>query len=438
MMRAVDHVTNELRRELYERLRRRTWKGGAYWYLDLRTKRFPGRGTLVVRDPEARGWPERGDTTASRRDALRWVDAYVDRLGEAWFTGGAVLRTVAEVAKSYLGDLEKSAPPNTVINRTSNLTRHVLPRFGDEPLEALSGPVVQEWVSGLLTVQGRAMKRATKQTVLAALGEVWKHAYPGRPAPWRGWVTIEVTGGALARRLRAQTGERRQVGRAYTVEELRRILEVAVELDRVAFRDVKRNRAVPDIAYVVATLFYTGARVEEATFLRRQDVHKDAGVVFIAGTKSAAAERLVPIQRAFRPWLDDLLQRCGDEPLALLFTNSSIDGPANTSTIQGRVREVLEAASLKRPGKVTHILRASHITIGRARGVPKAAMDRFVGHHDGSIADRHYMDSDVFAASLEAEHFSYLPELVEPSGREMILEDRRRRATWRGPNDSST
>lgn len=86
MMRRAGHVTNELRRELYERLRRRTWKGGALWYLDLRPRRFPGLGILVVRDPEARGWPENGETTGSKRDAMRWVDAYVERLGDGWFT----------------------------------------------------------------------------------------------------------------------------------------------------------------------------------------------------------------------------------------------------------------------------------------------------------------------------------------------------------------
>ena len=89
---------------------------------------------LVVRDPEARGWPERGETTASKRDAMRWVDAYVDRLGDGWFTGGVTLRTVAEVAKSYLAELEESAPPNTIINRKSNLDRHVVPAFGDQPV----------------------------------------------------------------------------------------------------------------------------------------------------------------------------------------------------------------------------------------------------------------------------------------------------------------
>ena len=205
--------------------------------------------------------------------------------------------------------------------------------------------MVQEWISGLRTVRGRPMERATKQTVLAALGEVWKHAHPGRPAPWRGWVTIESVGGALARRRRAETGERRQAGRAYTVEEMRTILEVASKLDRAAFQDAKKNRAVPDVAYMIATLFYLGVRVEEMTFLRRQDVHLEEGVIFVSGTKSAAAERFVPIQAAFRPWLRDLLMRAGDDPLALLFTNSAADGPANTSTIQGRVRKVLEAAS---------------------------------------------------------------------------------------------
>ncbi len=49
-----------------------------------------------------------------------------------WFTGGVALRTVAEVAKSYLAELEETAPPNTIINRKSNLDRHVVPAFGDQ------------------------------------------------------------------------------------------------------------------------------------------------------------------------------------------------------------------------------------------------------------------------------------------------------------------
>lgn len=174
-------------------------------------------------------------------------------------------------------------------------------------------------------------------------------------------------------------------------------------------------------------MFYLGLRVEELTFLRRRDVHLGLKVVYVPGTKTASAERYVPIQKAYEPWLLDLLERASLDSLTPIFQNSDLTGPARPDSFRGRVRRVLEEVGLKRPGRLTHIFRASRITIAQARGLSRSDMDRFVGHGDTSIAGRHYLDPSVFAASLRDHRFTYLPELASPAGVEILLEDWRRR-----------
>lgn len=427
----TDPEAEALKRRLHTRVKRRKWSSGSSWVLDLRAARFPGRGILTLRDPEAPGWPDRGPKPRTKDEALLWVDDYVDRLGTGWFEGAHQPRTVAVVAEGYLADLEENAPRNTYINRRSAVTRHILPRFGASILEGLVAEEIRTWLAGLRGPDGAPLAPTTLETILATLGELWRFEIPGRRTPWKGKISLSRENGAVRRRRLAEGGERPERVRAYDIAQLRTILGVAQRLDAEAFADPKKHRAVPDTAYVIAFLFYLGLRVEEVTFLRRQDVHLDLGVLFAPGTKTESARRYVPIQTSFRPWLMDILERVPADPEAWLFPNSGLTGRALPNTLQGRVTDVLQAARLKVRGKATHIFRASHITIALgSRRVAPADLDRFMGHTDGSIRDRHYLDPAVFAASLQRGHFDYLPSVCEPEGREMLVEDRIRRERW--------
>lgn len=426
-----DPRVEALKRFLHTRVRTRSWKTGRAYTVDLRLDRFPGRNALTLKNPAEHGWPRSGRTARSEEEALAWVDLYVDRLGVDWFEGGRTPRTVARVAADYLEDLRQNAPPNTYVNRRSTVHRHVVPAFGEVILESLVAKTVKKWVDGLRKRDGTPMARSTLESILATLGELWRFEIDDRPTPWKGKVRLDLENGAVRRRREANDGERPESDRAYKVAELVRILRQALTIDTDLFNDPKRHRAVPDVAYVIAFLFYLGLRVEELTFLRRKDVYLERGLIFVPGTKTKGAQRWVPIQTSFRPWLEDVLERTPADPEAFLFHDPDLRGAAKADTLKERVTAVLEAAKQKRPGKATHIFRASHISIGLADGgVQKQDMDRFMGHTDGSIRDQHYFDAGVFAASLKEAHFNYLPELLDPTGREMLVLDRLRREKW--------
>lgn len=421
-----------LKRFLHTRVTERTWATGAAYVLNLRTARCKGRGPITLKDPGAAGWPRRGRTAANEDEARAWVDVYVDRYGVAWFEGRREPRTVAEIADDYLSALQESAPRNTHINRRACVKNHILPAFGDSIPESLGAEMIQEWLSGLRKEDGQPYARTTLETILATLGEIWRSEYGKRRAPWAGAVSLALENGAVRRRRMAEAGERPDTVGAYSKDQLRRILEVAQRLDEEVFRDPKKNRAVPHVAYVIAFLFYLGLRVEELTFIRRQDVFLKERIILVPGTKSEGSWRYVPIQEAFEPWLADVLERTPLDPMAHLFSNADLNGAPSVDTLKDRVTEVLEVARLKVAKKGTHIFRASHITIGLASGRVRAdEMDRFMGHSDGSIRGRHYMDAKVFARSLRRPNFRYLPHVAEPVGREMLVEDRLRRERWR-------
>lgn len=74
----------------------------------------------------------------------------------------------------------------------------------------------------------------------------------------------------------------------------------------VAFLATPTVQNDAQLSLLITLAMYTGARIEELAMLRRKDVDVKAGLIYIWGTKTDAAEREVPIHPALAVVLTDL------------------------------------------------------------------------------------------------------------------------------------
>jgi integrase len=106
----------------------RLFRRGRWWAADLRPWRDGHRPTL--RDPDAAGWPTRGERTDHREVALRWALAYVDHLRGLTRRRHLKLRPDAKpldvAIAEYLAHRERTVEPFTVRNDRATLTVHLL------------------------------------------------------------------------------------------------------------------------------------------------------------------------------------------------------------------------------------------------------------------------------------------------------------------------
>lgn len=115
-------------------------------------KRANGRYRARYRGPDRR-WHSR--TFDRKIDAQRWLVAEVARLNRGeWIDPRAGEEPFESVAERWLGG-RYALRPSTRARDESYLRTHVLPRFGDTPIGAISTRDLEAWVRDL-TVSGKA------------------------------------------------------------------------------------------------------------------------------------------------------------------------------------------------------------------------------------------------------------------------------------------
>lgn len=473
--------------ELIERLKlRKDLADGDAYTLDLRHRRFAFLGRLTLRCPDDAGWPQRGRTTSDLETAKKWVrDSYAQFVDLAITqrqrepqvavpsASPSPLLTVGQACTRYLHALasDPTTPATTLRNRRSTLGKHIVPKLGPLVLVALTEDVVREWLNDL-TVRasdgkgGRAEKPAalgTRRDVRACLMAVWKHAMGKAPAPFAG---IELTDPAA----RADFREKIRNGNlevllaprsgAYTPTEVRRILAAARWYDQtqIASRRNTRAVAVPNTAAAMALLIGTGMRVDELCLLRWKCLDELHGAIWVLGTKTLNAPRLIPLQEQLRPWLEELRRLAApvgaspdwapDPEAFVVRTNPRRPSVmASAKTIGARFTEVLRWAGLKRPGKATHWARATHASWGRAasRLVSIEDLQDYLGH-----GEAHGETTSVYITSmaelLPEDHKRYIQHLPNPETATALAADfepverpawRKRRPRWT-PRDKAS
>lgn len=201
-------ATDTFRNLLESRLRLRTSGGACCYEIDLRGKRFDNRGVMTVRCPDDPEWPTRGRTTDDLALATQWVrERYADYLQtehEVTALGRDLSGiTVGQACARYVAAIEeeKGADHNTCINRRYDIRKHILPRFENLPLSALTTTVVWPWLNELKVDKGDGKggyrkveaKHATKRGLRATLVAVWEEVAPHVPCPFKG---VLIKGGA--------------------------------------------------------------------------------------------------------------------------------------------------------------------------------------------------------------------------------------------------
>ena len=161
----------------------------------------------------------------------------------------------------------------------------------------------------------------------------------------------------------------------------------------------------PHRAAMVRFIVATGARWSEAVRARREDVKADA--VFLRGTKTEAAERIVPIASVFRKVLDQAL---ADAP------NQSETGPLFSPWLSGNVIRDLRAAC-DRAGIAwvsPNDLRRTFASLLSDAGAANQVVAKLMGHTSTAIVDRVYNKHTTASLSALLEHQLTVPRTVPP------------------------
>lgn len=145
-------------------------------------------------------------------------------------------------------------------------------------------------------------------------------------------------------------------------------------------RSTARHPQIARPAMMAELMLYTGMRQGEAAALRWEDVLDARGLIRVPGSKTAAAERLVPLGERAADVLDRVAARWGRAGGELVFARCRDIG----KTLDGACAE----AGV--PRLTSHGLRKLFITTACEAGVPPTTVARWVGHVDLKLIMRVY------------------------------------------------
>ncbi len=277
-------------------------------------------------------------------------------------------RTLEETGRAYLHHLEHvlERKPSTVQDYLIMLERHLVPFFGEQPLERIDTDRVAAYMAAK-----RRDKLATKTVLnhLNFLHGVFAFAVK------RSWVPANPV---------ATVDRPRQRGANPDI--------LFLELEEVQ----ALLRAVPDDVYgpteraLYLTAAMTGLRQGELVALRWKDIDWPAGRVRVrqnrvpgqyGSPKSRRGSRAVPLADRVAGELERHFQR---SPLQhdddLVFAHPLTGGPLDPSKVLTRFKAALKAAGV-RPVRF-HDLRHTFGTRMAAAGVPLRTLQEWMGHRD--------------------------------------------------------
>lgn len=152
-------------------------------------------------------------------------------------------------------------------------------------------------------------------------------------------------------------------------------------------------RKAQTLADLTAFMAGTGVRIDEARSVRRADVDRLTGKVFIAGTKSNSAERTLDMPQ----WLWDRIERRLETgATGFLFASSALLEPdvkweqANSANA---MCSILDRAGFR--WAIPHTFRRTVATLLDEAGVPVAQIADQLGHADPAMTARVYLGRDL-------------------------------------------
>jgi integrase len=290
--------------------------------------------------------------------------------------------------------------PSSVLSMENHLTKHILPRFGRLPLDAIDETVVQEFVADLKRTaferrkkNGQLLKRykLSRKTILNVVGVL--KLVLGR----KRWMSWEL-----------DLGEPEEPDQRYfTEQQLKEIINEAQGQGRVLF----------------ALLAGTGMRIGEAAGLHIDDLDLDNCVIYVRravwnGTeqspKTKKAVRLIDIDSG----LADLLKHhLNDRRTGRVFQARNGSPISGANILKRVLHPVLQKLGIPKAG--LHAFRHSRVTMLRKRGTPADLQKLWIGHSSLRTTDRYsHTDQELEYRRLAASKAG-LDIVVGPNGPKM-------------------
>jgi integrase len=294
--------------------------------------------------------------------------------------------------------------PGPVRTMESQLTKHILPRFGSLPLDAVDETAVQEFVADLKRTtferrnpKGKERKlvgnvvrtyKLSRKTILNIVGVV--KLVLGRKV----WMTWELDMGKPV--------DPQQ--RYFTEEQLKKIIEHAEGQHRVLF----------------ALLGGTGMRIGEAAGLHVDDLDLDNYVIYVRrgvwngrelSPKTKNAVREIDIDSGLA---EMLRQHLGDKKAGRVFEARNGSPISGNNVLKRVLHPLLERLGIRRAG--LHAFRHSRVTMLRKRGTPADLQKQWIGHSSLRTTDRYSHTDQELEYRRVAARNAGLSLVIGPNG----------------------
>src|SRR5438093_6354475 len=252
----------------------------------------------------------------------------------------------------------------------SQLTKHILPRFGSLPLDAVDETAVQEFVADLKratfrmrTPNGDPNKtyKLSRKTILNIVGVV--KLVLGKKV----WMTWELDLG------KPEDPQQRY----FTEEQLKQIIESSEGQYRILF----------------ALLAGTGMRIGEAAGLYINDLDLENCVIYVRRAVWNGQELSPKTRNAVREididsGLAELLrQHIGDRKVGRVFQARNGSPISGNNVLKRVLHPLLKKLGLPKAG--LHAFRHSRVTMLRKRGTPEDLQKQWIGHSSLRTMDRY-------------------------------------------------
>jgi integrase len=316
--------------------------------------------------------------------------------------------TVAEAADSLRRRIEIEGASTSWLKTLESMQRmHLVPRFGDKPMDKLTTADVEAMSVALLK---RGLRPKTVRTIVNFVGAVCEHAVD------RGWARSNVARRA-ARPKRRRGGDVEPDLHFLSLEQLEAVIRAIP--DEVVYREPAPSRRgrrgpapppPPDVLgpvlrVLIRTAAMTGLRRSELAGLRWRDVDWAAqrirvrhtyvrGEYSTAGKSDLSTRRSVPMADRLVGELDAWSRRTNwTGELDLVFAHPHTGRPIDPNKVSKRFQQACRDAEV--PVIRFHDLRHTFATRMAATGQPLRALQEFLGHADAKTTQiyAHYAPS---------------------------------------------
>lgn len=450
----ADMDTDELTEYLVSRVKKRTdpAPGGGKrttCYLNLRVVGFEALANQkpILRDPSDPQWPDEGATTHHEGTAKSWIrdkDRKVVTWVQRQLQGQSMELTVAAAVEPYIDWLhahpDLGPTHKTTQQRRSYLRNHIASKeLGPKRLATLKREDVQAFLNNLTVRKSKhgiaeevPAEINTIRTVYAALKGLYSHHYKSDPYPFAGIRISRKSAEATRRREMRSKGRAKELIRktTYSQTEILALLLVARYIDTHPELGFMADWACRNFAPLIALQLAFASRISEICEMRWDDIEEDEGFAFVAGVKTQASLRFMPLQRTAVPWVRELraTQRGIILPEHYLIrTHPDKDRPPVQDLYARRMGLVEEMAGLKIEGQRTHIFRRTHSSLARTKGISGEEIRLILGHASMfESSDDQGTATDVYVQAIReefsAERYRTYLSIPSPEELDRILE----------------